>query len=89
MYQDADFNNSKAKEFIILFWNILPSLRSALCALRLGIAQGSNAELETQIILCEELELIDKEKLERAKELVTEIRRMLLTIQQKLSSPQS
>ena len=55
----------------------------------LSIAMGSNAELETQIILCEELELIDKEKLERAKELVTEIRRMLLTIQHKLCSPQS
>lgn len=54
----------------------------------LSIAQGSNAELETQIILCEELEFIKKERLDRARELVTEIRRMLLKIQQKLS-PQS
>lgn len=54
----------------------------------LSIAQGSNAELETQLIMCYELRLIEKGKVERAIDLVTEIRKMLLTIQYKLSNPQ-
>ena len=52
----------------------------------LSIAMGSNAELETQLIICDELCLISKAELSRALGLTNEIRKMLVTIQQKLSS---
>ena len=51
----------------------------------LGIARGSNAELETQIELCIRLGFIQAGQAENALSLISEIGRMLTTIMQKIA----
>lgn len=46
----------------------------------LSIAQGSNAELETQLLICQQLGLIQSEKLKTAFSLNEEISKMLRSL---------
>ena len=48
------------------------------------IAQGSNSEIETQLIICEELGYISKDKLQIAYQLNVEVAKMLKTLIQKI-----
>ena len=51
----------------------------------LSVAQGSNAELETQLLLCQRLNYIPIDELDRAFMLVDEIGRMLYALSNTLS----
>lgn len=48
------------------------------------IAQGSNAEIETQLIICEKLGYISAERLEKARGLSEEVSKMLRVFIQKI-----
>lgn len=50
----------------------------------LGIANGSSFELQTQIILCQELKLLNEEKVEILLNDLNEIQRMIYTFKQTL-----
>ena len=52
----------------------------------LGIAQGSSFELMTQLILCQELNLIENTKASEILENLTEIQKMNYSFQKKLKS---
>jgi len=52
----------------------------------LSIAQGSVYEVETQLILIQNIKLVKKEKVEISLSLVTEIQKMLFVLKQKLKS---
>lgn len=52
----------------------------------LGISKGSSYELQTQLILCYELNLINKEKINPIIELIIEIQKMIYSFQNKLKS---
>ena len=54
----------------------------------LSIAKGSNAELETQCILCVELGYVQQEQIDKALHLTQEIGRMLTALKKALSSDQ-
>lgn len=53
----------------------------------LAIAQGSLAELHTQLLLCERLHWLDHEKNLEAHELIDEVSRMLTTLRRRFRSP--
>ena len=55
----------------------------------LGIASGSCAELETQLILCVELGYLDKERTDKVFKLNSEVGKMITSIIKKLSDPKS
>ena len=50
----------------------------------LSIAQGSNAELETQMIICQQLDYLTKDQLQTASSINEEISKMLRSLIQKL-----
>lgn len=52
----------------------------------LSIANGSTYELQTQIILCLELELLSKAEIKNVLNMITEIQKMNYVFQQKLKS---
>jgi four helix bundle protein len=52
----------------------------------LGIANGSLAELDTQRIIAEELKLIDHERSVEPDLSITEVRKMLYALKNKLNS---
>lgn len=52
----------------------------------LSIALGSNGELDTQLIICNELGYLDKKQCEKAFALIVEIRKMLLVMKKHLVS---
>lgn len=53
----------------------------------LGMARGSNAEVQTQIFLANELSFGDRNHLEQAESLSVEVARMLTSLIQRLSMP--
>lgn len=55
----------------------------------LCIARGSNAEVETQLLLCTRIGYLSKEKVEKAPSLTTEIVKMLNALISKLNSVSS
>ena len=52
----------------------------------LGIANGSTYELQTQIILCEALNLLSQNQIKNVLELISEVQKMNYVFQQKLKS---
>ncbi len=52
----------------------------------LSVARGSNAELETQLMICVRLDYLNQEKIEKAMSLCKEIGRMLNTLISKLNN---
>lgn len=52
----------------------------------ISIAQGSRAELETQLLLCVRLRYLTEEQISNALSLCVEIRRMLYTLSARLKS---
>lgn len=55
----------------------------------LCIARGSNAEVETQLLLCSRIGYLSEEKIEKALSLTTEIVKMLNALISKLNSVSS
>ena len=52
----------------------------------LSISQGSAYELETQLLICKELNYFQKEEVEATTDLIHEIQKMLYTLQRKLNN---
>ncbi len=55
----------------------------------LSIAQGSRAELETQLEICVQLNYIPKENLKTAETLSEELRKMIIALQNSMKTKQS
>jgi len=53
----------------------------------LSHAEGSTAELDTQILLCIELDLCQECQIANIQEMIRELRKMFLSLRRKLSSP--
>ena len=52
----------------------------------LSISQGSAYELETQLLICKELNYFQKKEIEATTDLIQEIQKMLYTLQRKLKN---
>ena len=53
----------------------------------LSVAKGSNAELETQLLLCVKINYLNNSDIERAFGLIKEVGKMLNSLQKSLNSP--